>query len=81
MKPVILVLDDDPDILAEVCETLAEEDLATLTASDGAELWALTEENKIDLFIRDLVLPGESGLDLAKAIRRQSDVGIIIVTG
>ena len=81
MKPVVLVLDDDQETLAEVCETFAEEDLATLTALNGAELWALTEENKIDLFILDLVLPGENGLDLAKAIRRQSDVGIIIVTG
>ncbi len=80
MKSVVLVLDDDPDILDEVCETLSDDGLDTLRAESGAALWALTEKHKIDLFILDLVLPGENGLNIAKDIRRQSDVGIIIVT-
>lgn len=81
MKPNILVLDDDPDILDEVCETLSEDGFETLRAGTAAELWSLVEKNEIDLFILDLMLPDGNGLALAKDIRQKSDVGIIIVTG
>ncbi len=81
MKPNILVLDDDPDILDEVCETLSEEGFEALRAASAAELWGLAEKNRIDLFILDLMLPDGNGLNLAKDIRQESDVGIIIVTG
>lgn len=81
MKPSILVLDDDPDILDEVCEALSEEGFDTLRAASNAELKTLTEKNSVDLFILDLTLPDGSGLDLAKEIRQESDVGIIIITG
>jgi hypothetical protein len=80
MKPNILVLDDDSAILDEICETLSDDGFETLRAENSAELWALTEKHTIDLFILDLGLPGENGLDVAKDIRQQSNVGIIIVT-
>jgi two-component system, OmpR family, response regulator len=80
VNPVVLVLDDDPGILDEVCETLSDEGIEALRAESGAELWAHAETHSIDLFILDLVLPGESGLSIAKTIRERSDVGIIIVT-
>ena len=80
VNPVVLVLDDDPGILDEVCETLSDEGIGALRAESGAELWAHAEKHSIDLFILDLVLPEESGLSIAKTIRERSDVGIIIVT-
>lgn len=81
MKPTILVLDDDPDILAEMSEALSDEGFDVLVAQTGAELWDHCEKQAIDLFILDLMLKGESGLNVAREIRRQSDAGIIIVTG
>ncbi len=80
MKPSILVLDDDAAILDEVCETLSDDGLETLRAKNSAELWALTEKHTIDQFVLDVTLRGETNLNVAKAIRRQSNVGIIIVT-
>ncbi len=77
----VLVLDDDPDILNEVSEALTREGYDVVTARDAREMWAATEKQDIDLFILDLMLPGDSGLNLARGIRRKSDVGIIIATG
>jgi two-component system torCAD operon response regulator TorR len=49
----------------------------TLDAGSGAELWAHASSGPIQLFLLDLKLPGESGLSIAKDIRRKSDVGIV----
>ena len=77
----ILVLDDDDDIREEVCEALELEGFSALGAASGAELRKMVLEHDVALFILDLVLPGENGLAIAKSIRDESDVGIIIVTG
>jgi len=81
VSPCIVVLEDDPETREEVRETLDTEGFRTLGASSGAELWAHASSEPIQLFLLDLKLPGESGLSIAKDIRRTSDVGIIIVTG
>jgi len=81
MKPTILVLDDDPDILEEISETLVDEGFDVLTAKTGAELWVAAEKQQIDLFILDLMLKGENGLNIAKELRSKSEVGIVIVSG
>lgn len=80
-KQTILVLDDEVDILEEVCETLIEEGFHAIGAENADELWELTKHNSIDLFLLDLNLPGENGLNLTRTIRKESDVGIIIITG
>lgn len=80
-KQTILVLDDEVDILEEVCETLAEEGFHAIGAENADKLWELTKHNSIDLFLLDLNLPGENGLNLTRIIRKESDVGIIIITG
>ena len=77
----ILVLDDDDDIRQEVCEALELEGFSALGAANGTELRKMALEHDVALFILDLVLPGENGLAIAKSIRDESDVGIIIVTG
>jgi len=81
MKPTILVLDDDPDILGLIVEILVNESFDVLTANTGDELWVAAAKQQIDLFILDLKLESENGLDIAKEIRSKSDVGIVIVSG
>ena len=50
-------------------------------ASNGAEMHeVLAREPKVDLILLDLVMPGESGLTLARKVRSRSDVGIIILS-
>jgi DNA-binding response OmpR family regulator len=77
----ILVVDDQQEICDLVREYLTDEGFRVTTASDGAGLREAIAREAIDLVILDLVLPGEDGLQLAQELRRQSDVGIIMLTG
>jgi DNA-binding response OmpR family regulator len=81
MKPTILVLDDDLDTLDEITESLVEDGFDVLTVSTGDELWIAADKQPIDLFILDLMLIGESGLNIVKELRSKSEVGIVIVSG
>ena len=81
MKQTILVLEDEPLILDEVRETLADDGFNVLTAETVGDFWALAENHRIDLFVLDLMLPDGNGLEIAKTLRQKSDVGIIILTG
>jgi DNA-binding response OmpR family regulator len=81
MKPTILILDDNITILEEIAEALVDEGFHVLMAETGKELWELADNQPVDLFLLDLMLKGESGLNIAKQLRSKSDVGIIIVTG
>jgi two-component system OmpR family response regulator len=77
----ILVVDDQQEICDLVREYLTDEGFRVTTANDGAGLREAIAREAIDLVILDLVLPGEDGLQLAQELRRQSHVGIIMLTG
>ena len=80
MKDVILIVEDETNIRANMAEFLQAEDFETILAKDGEEAITLFEEKKPDLVILDLMLPKIDGLEVCKHIRRDSDVPIIIVT-
>ncbi len=80
-RPAILILEDDRDTLEEVNETLSDEGFLTLSAENIQAFEELTTHHIIDLFLIDLSLPDGNGLTLAREIRRESEVGIIIVSG
>ncbi len=77
----ILVVDDDPEILRMVATYLTGEEYGVETASNGTRMGEILKAHAIDLVILDLGLPGEDGLELARALRAVSDIGIIILTG
>src|SRR3984885_12877461 len=77
----ILVVDDQQEICDLVREYLAEEGFRVSTANDGAGLWEEMARSPVDLVILDLVLRGEDGLQLARELRAQSEIGIIMLTG
>ena len=80
MKDVILIVEDETNIRANVAEFLRAEDFDTLVAKDGEEAVTIFDEKKPDLVILDLMLPKMDGLEVCKYIRRDSDVPIIMVT-
>lgn len=80
MKDVILIVEDETNIRANIAEFLQAEDFETLLAKDGEEAIAIFDEKKPDLVILDLMLPKIDGLEVCKYIRRDSDVPIIMVT-
>ncbi len=77
----ILVVDDEPEIGRMIEGYLTKEGYRVSTATNGARMREVLADCAVDLVILDLVLPGEDGLDLARALRAESDIGIIMLTG
>src|SRR5271156_5923518 len=77
----ILIVDDQREICDLVQEYLSGEGYRVSTAQDGAEMRRAMTQSSVDLVILDLMLPGEDGLTLARSLRQESSVGIIILTG
>jgi two-component system, OmpR family, response regulator len=77
----ILVVDDQREICEMVDDYLSGEGYRVSTAHDGAEMRRALAQSRVDLVILDLMLPGEDGLSLARSLREESDVGIVILTG
>jgi DNA-binding response OmpR family regulator len=80
VSKTILVIDDEPKI-AELCrDYLAAAGFQVLMAGDGPTGLALARRERPDLVVLDLMLPGMDGLDVCKALRRDGDVPIIMLT-
>lgn len=77
----ILVVDDQREICDLVQEYLSSEGYRVSIANDGAAMRRVMAQGPVDLVILDLMLPGEDGLTLARSLREESNVGIIILTG
>ena len=77
----VLVVDDEPRIRTLLRRYLADEGFKVSEAGDGVTMRAVLEREAIDLVLLDLMMPGEDGLSLARYIRQQSDIPIIMLTG
>src|SRR5437588_10631311 len=77
----ILVVDDQKEICDVVQEYLTGEGYRVSTANDGTGMRRVLSQSHVDLVILDLMLPGEDGLTLARGLRDESGIGIIILTG
>jgi two-component system, OmpR family, response regulator len=77
----ILVVDDDPAIRELVRDFLIENDLEVSTAASGAEMDKVLGGRMVDLVLLDLKLPDEDGLAIARRLRENLDIPIIILTG
>jgi DNA-binding response OmpR family regulator len=76
----ILVVDDDAALRALLSDYLAREGFSVAGADDGTAMDAWLAENETDLIILDLMLPGEDGLTLARRLRANSQVPIIMLS-
>jgi two-component system, OmpR family, response regulator len=77
----ILIVDDQKEICDMVQDYLSSEGYRVSTAHEGAGMRRVMSQSGVDLVILDLMLPGEDGLTLARSLREESTVGIIILTG
>ena len=80
MGQTILVVDDEPRIVQIVRDYLQHGGFAVLVASDGPSALRTARTGKPDLVVLDLGLRGLDGLDVARALRRDGDVPIIMLT-
>jgi DNA-binding response OmpR family regulator len=76
----VLVVDDEPEIVRILRDYLDRAGFAVLTASDGEAAVAMAHRHRPDIVLLDLTLPSLDGLDVARAIRREAEVPIIMLT-
>src|SRR5262245_16281624 len=80
-KGHVLIIDDDAEIRESLQLLLASEGLTVDTAGDGVEGLSRIEESLYDLVLLDLMLPGKSGMDVYKDIRRvDATLPVVIIT-
>jgi DNA-binding response OmpR family regulator len=80
MNELILVVDDEPKIMRLARDYLEQSGFRVLPADDGVSALAAARQEKPDLIVLDLNLPGMDGLDVCRALRRESSVPIIMLT-
>lgn len=80
MNELILVVDDEPDIRRIVSAYLEQASFKAVSAADGVAALSIFRTKHPDFIILDLNLPKMDGLDVARTIRRESDVPIIMLT-
>ena len=79
----ILVVDDEPDITALVAYHLAKAGYRVSTAANGADALRAAREERPDIVVLDLMLPGLSGYEVLGELRKRDetrDVGVILLT-
>lgn len=76
----ILIVDDDPGIRELIQLYLQEQGLTVDSVEDAVTMDAWLSNNQADIIILDLMLPGEDGLSIARRLRAQSSVGILMLS-
>ena len=76
----VLVVDDEPRIVELARDYLEHAGFAVITAVDGPSALTAARIRKPDVLVLDLGLPGMDGLDVARAIRRDSTMPIVMLT-
>jgi two-component system, OmpR family, response regulator len=81
IQPHILIVDDDSSIRALLTEYFAENGLRVSAAANGTEMAAILADAAIDLVVLDLRLAGEDGMAIARRLRSESAIPLIMLTG
>ncbi len=80
MPTRILVVDDEPPIIDLLTYNLKRAHYEVLVAWDGEQALELARQERPDLVILDLMLPRLDGLEVCRALRREGDMPIIMLT-
>src|SRR5437899_2359417 len=79
-EPRVLVIDDERAITDAVALNLRDEGYAVTTALRGDDGLRLATTEPFDVIVLDLMLPGVDGRDICRAVRRRSQVPILMLT-
>jgi len=79
--PHVLVVDDDPQIRELVADYLGGNELRVSAVADGKAMQAVLDEQVVDLVVLDLKLRGEDGMAIARRMRDESQIPIVMLTG
>ena len=79
--PEILIVDDEPQILRLVRQTLERNGHSCHLAEDAQQARALLKKQQFDLMLTDIQMPGESGLDLVEYVQREyTELAVVILS-
>jgi two-component system alkaline phosphatase synthesis response regulator PhoP len=79
-QPTILLVDDEPTLVDTLAYNLRREGYRVVIAQDGPTAVRLAYDERPDLIILDVMLPGMSGLDVARAVRRELTMPILMLS-
>ena len=77
----ILAVDDDPSVRKMIEDYLADNELRVTALASGREIDQVMARETIDLVVLDWRMPGEDGMQIARKLRAESHVPIIMLTG
>ncbi len=81
-RPSLLVIDDDSRVRTVVCWQLEADGYLVHEAADGNTAWQCIEDQRPELVVLDLSLPGMSGLDLLRRLREAGDrTPVVVLSG
>jgi DNA-binding response OmpR family regulator len=76
----VLAIDDDPLVRKMIADYLGDNDIKVTVCGTGGDVAPVMARETVDLVILDLKLPGEDGMQIARALRAESDIPIIMLT-
>ncbi len=78
----VLLVDDEEPILLSLGSFLEKQQMRIMTATSGQEALAQLRSTPVDLVITDLVMPGMSGIDVLRQVKKDNpETGVFILTG
>ncbi len=77
---LVLIVEDEAQLASLVQDYLRESGYDTHIIDRGDEVVAWVQQNRVDMILLDIMLPGEDGMSVCKALRRFSNVPVIMVT-
>lgn len=77
---VALVVDDDPQMRHIVTFALQTQDFSTVETGTAEDAWAILRRQHVDLVVLDVMLPGESGVELCRRITTTRSIPVILLT-
>ncbi len=80
MNELILIVDDEPKIAKLAKDYLENSGFKVLVCGNGLDALSIFRQQKPDLMVLDLMLPGMDGLDVCRTIRREAAIPIIMLT-
>jgi len=76
----VLVVDDDPSVRELVVDYLSDNDIKVTALASGHDIADVMQRETVDLLVLDLRMPGQDGMQIARKLREESQLPIIILT-
>ena len=77
----VLAVDDDPSVRDAIVDYLGDNEIKVTALESGQEIATVMQRETIDLIVLDLRMPGQDGMQIARQLREQSQVPILMLTG